>query len=235
MNRSKIGSAAKERTFGLSMVDEDTELIFIVEWSENTLDISSVKTLFQGGWMAKSVKHQDAQKFDNKVGIFLTCNELPHLGVEQPNIEGLISLFHTTELPELKCEAPQWIQDNTMECLIWMINEINRHIKYVPQQERFYEKHFNEVTKNRKNRNFPPEELEKLRCICADEVHIGLQHPVEVNNTAHLTSGNAGSSINRRDSGMEWIYNLTLNNLRRLSCISMVINAFLFFRKLLLF
>ena len=203
MNRSKIVSVTKEKTFGLSMVDEDTELIFIDEWSENTLDISNVKTLFQGGWMVKSVKHQDAQTFDNKAGIYLTCNELPNFGVEQPNVDRRISVFHTTELPEPKCEAPQCFEDNPMECLIWMINEINRNIKYVPQQESFYEKPFNEVTKNCKHRNFPPEELEKLRSICVDEVRIGLQHPVEVNNTAHLTSGTDGSSINRTDPGME--------------------------------
>ena len=45
MNRSKIASVTKEKTFGLSMVDEDTELIFIDEWSKNILDISDEKTL----------------------------------------------------------------------------------------------------------------------------------------------------------------------------------------------
>ena len=40
-------------------------------------------------------------------------------------------------------------------------------------------------------------ELEKLRCICVDEVYTDLQHPVEVSNIAHLTSGAAASSINR--------------------------------------
>ena len=45
LNRSKIVSVTKERTFGLSMVDEDTQLIFIDEWSENTLDISNVKNV----------------------------------------------------------------------------------------------------------------------------------------------------------------------------------------------
>ena len=221
MNRSKIVSVTKEKTFGLSMVDEDTELIFIDEWSENNLDISNAKTLFQGGWMVKSVKHQDVQTFDNKAGIYLTCNELPDFGVEQPNVDRRIFVFHTTELPEPKYEAPQWIEDNPMECLIWIINKINRNIKYVPQQERFYEKPFNEVTKKCKNWNFPPEELEKLISICVDEVHIDLQHPVEVNNTAHLTSGTAGSSINRRNPGMEWIHNLNRegNKLNSLNCI----------------
>ena len=98
-----------------------------------------------------------------------------------------------------------------------MINEINRNIKYVPQQQRFYEKPFNEVTTKCKNRDISLEELKKLIYICVDEIHIGLQFPVEVNNTAHLTCGTVGSSINRRDSGMEWIYNLIRegNNLNR--------------------
>ena len=64
------------------MVDEYTELIFIDEWSENILDISNIKTLFQGGWMVKSIKHQDAQTSDNKAGIYLTCNELSDFAVE---------------------------------------------------------------------------------------------------------------------------------------------------------
>ena len=156
MNRSKIVSVTKEETFGLSMVDEDTELVFIDECSENTLDISNVKMIFQGGWMVKSVKHQDAQTFDNKAGIYLTCNKLADFGVEQPNADRRISVFHTTELPGRKSEAPQWIEDNPMKCLIWMINEINRNIKDVPQQERFYENPSNEVTKKCKNRDFPP-------------------------------------------------------------------------------
>ena len=97
--------------------------------------------------------------------------------MEQPNVDRRITVFHTSELPETKSEATQWIEDNPMECLIWMVNEINRNIKYVSQQERFYEKPFNEVTKKIKNRDFPPEKLERLRCTCVDEVHLGLQHP----------------------------------------------------------
>ena len=109
-----------------------------------------------------------------------------------------------------------------MKYLIWMINEINQNLNYVSQQERFYENSFDAETKKCKNCDFPHEELERLRSICVDEVQIGLQHPVEVNNTVHFTSGTAGSSINRIVLGMEWMYNLTRggNNLNSLSCIS---------------
>ena len=158
---------------------------------------------------------------------------LPDFGGEQPNVDRRISVFHTTELPEPKSKTPQWIEDNPVESLISMINEINRNIKYVSKQEIFYEKPFNEVTKKCKNCNFPPEELEKLRSICVDKLHIGLQHPVEVNNITHLESETAASSINRRDSDTEWVYNLPRegNNFNRLSYINMVINNFLFFFK----
>ena len=115
-----------------------------------------------------------------------------------------------------------------------MINEINRNIKYVLQQERFYEKSFNEVTEKCKNCDFPTKELENLRPIRVDEVHIGLQHPVEVNNISHLASETTAISINMGDSGMEWINNLTRegNNLNGLSCINVVFNVFfLLFKK----
>ena len=72
----------------------------------------------------------------------------------------------------------------------------------IPQKEMFEEKSFNKVIKKCKTLDFPPEELEKLRSICVDKVHICLQHPVEVNDTTHLISGTTGSCINRRDQ--EW-------------------------------
>ena len=80
--------------------------------------------------MVKPVKHQDTKIFDNKAGIYLTCNELPDFGVKQSNVDRRISVFHTTELPEPKCEAPQCIDDNITESFICMINEINGNTKY---------------------------------------------------------------------------------------------------------
>lgn len=121
--------------------------VYIGEWSENTLDISNVKTLLQGGWILKSVKHQDVQTFDNKAGIYLNFNELPDFGNEQPNVDRRISVFYTTKLPEPKSEAPQWIENNPKNGLISIINEINQNIKYVSQKDRFYEKPFSKITK----------------------------------------------------------------------------------------
>lgn len=90
--------------------------------------------------MVKSVKHKDVKTFVNKKGIYVTCNELTYFGREQPNVDRRITVFHTTEIPGPKTEAPEWIENNPMECLIWIINEINRNISYVPKNKRFYDK-----------------------------------------------------------------------------------------------
>ena len=59
--------------------------------------------------------------------------------------------------------------------------------------------------------------------------YIALQDPVQVNSIPHLASETAASGVNRRDSGMERIYNLTRegSNLNRLSGINMIIKVFL--------
>ena len=51
MNISKIVSVTKEKIFGLSLVNDDTELIFIDKWSENTFNIPNIKYYYKvAGW-----------------------------------------------------------------------------------------------------------------------------------------------------------------------------------------
>lgn len=86
------------------------------------------------------MKHKDAKRFVDNEGIYVICNEFIYFGSEQPNVERRITVFHTTEIPGPKTEASQLIENNPMECLIWIINEINRNISYVPKNKRFYDK-----------------------------------------------------------------------------------------------
>ena len=48
LKTSKIASVSKEKVFGMSMIEDDTELIFIDEWSNDTLSADNAKMLFQG-------------------------------------------------------------------------------------------------------------------------------------------------------------------------------------------
>ena len=67
--KSKIAAISKEKEFGASMVKDDSELIFIDEWSKKTMDADLAKTLFQGGLFTQSIKFQNPVMQDNQAGI----------------------------------------------------------------------------------------------------------------------------------------------------------------------
>ena len=55
---SQVASITQERQFAASMGEESTQLAILEEWSENTLQSDMAKSMLQGGFVVKSVKHQ---------------------------------------------------------------------------------------------------------------------------------------------------------------------------------
>ena len=53
-----IASITNEKQFWATMISDETQLIFLDEWSETTLQSDMAKTVLQGGLIVKSVKHQ---------------------------------------------------------------------------------------------------------------------------------------------------------------------------------
>ena len=108
---------------------------------------------------------------ENKAGIYVTCNTLPHFGDEQANMEKRMSVYHTTSLPVLVPDAPKWIEDNAMACLVWMANEINRNVHLLDTNERFYEKEFNAPANAFLKSGFPESEMTKLRQLTSTDIN----------------------------------------------------------------
>jgi hypothetical protein len=54
----KIATLTREKQFSAQMICEDTELVFVDEWSPQTLDAESAKKLLQGGYFVTAVKHK---------------------------------------------------------------------------------------------------------------------------------------------------------------------------------
>ena len=198
MNESRIAAVTKEKVFALSMIDTDTELIFIDEWSEKTMSSENAKLLLQGGSLVKSVKYQDPRRFDNKAGIYLTCNNLPDFGIEQPNIDRRIAVFNTKELPEFKPEAPEWIQKNAMECLVWTIQEINRNIRHVPRAERFYEKTVDQGVPLLQRNLLSSEDLKKIESL-SETGHIDFNLTLVPNQKTTIENTDEESRGSKRD------------------------------------
>ena len=68
------------------MVGEETELVFLDEWSENTLQADLAKIVLQGGYTVTCAKHQSPKTLINKAPFYITTNELPNFGSEHDNV-----------------------------------------------------------------------------------------------------------------------------------------------------
>ena len=52
-----VASITQEAQFSLSMINEDTQLVFLDKWSDRTLASDMAKVALQGGFMVQAIKH----------------------------------------------------------------------------------------------------------------------------------------------------------------------------------
>ena len=139
MQKEKIAVLTKEENFGAQMIQDDTELLWIDEWKKEMISDDLLKTMLQGGYFAQSIKHSSPKMQNMQAGVYVTCNNIPDYGAEQVNIERRLYICDTKELEEKSADAPNWIEENAMRCLLWLATLINTHIDLVEREERFYE------------------------------------------------------------------------------------------------
>ena len=161
--QTKIASITKEKTFGLSMLMDDTELVFIDEWGSDTMGADTAKSLLQGGWIVQSVKHQKPRTIECRAGMYLTCNELPDFGDDQQHVAKRIAVYETVSLQDKVIEAPKWIEDHAMNCVVWILNQINSNIQFVPKSELFYEKKYDEYANIYGTKCIPSDDLQLMK------------------------------------------------------------------------
>ena len=140
MPKEKIAVLSKEKNFGSSMIENDTELLWVDEWKKEMLSEDTIKTMMQGGFFCQAVKHESPKMQNMQAGVYITCNEIPDYGKEQANVELRLYICRTKALKNTCLDAPRWIQENAMKCLLWLALYINQNIHLVEKEERFYER-----------------------------------------------------------------------------------------------
>ena len=135
-----VATITQEKQFSAAMMGEDTELVFLDEWSENTLQADLAKIVLQGGYMVTCVKHQSPKTLINKAPFYITTNELPNFGSEHDNVMRRVEVFKTQSLPSTLPNVNEWLRRNSMHCIVWAAQEIEQLLDFLNEEDRWYEK-----------------------------------------------------------------------------------------------
>jgi len=163
MPKEKIAVLSKEEHFGASMIQDDTELLWVDEWKKDMLSEDTLKTMMQGGFFCQSVKHKNPKMQNMQAGVYITCNQIPDYGEEQENVELRLYICRTKPLQNTCNDAPRWIEENAMKCLLWLALLINQNIEQVEKEERFYERPRDVSAKATVAKNVPKHILRQIR------------------------------------------------------------------------
>ena len=126
------------------------------------------------------MKYRGSKISQNNAGMYITCNSLPTFGKETENVEKRLAVFHTKAIQNPVSDAPQWIEDNAMDCLVWIINTINRSKNLLYKEERFYEREHDDFIVTKENQESI--ELNKVATVCIADINIDPAFPVPQEN-----------------------------------------------------
>ena len=195
--KSKVAILTKEQHFGASMIQDDTQLLFVDEWAEKMMSSDLVKTLLQGGYFAQSVKHQNPRMQEMNGGVYITCNKLPNFDVEQENVERRLAIYHTRTMSHSDKRAPAWMRNNAMNCIIWMANVINCNTDLLEQEERFYELPYNVKANARTKNRMDITDIQKIQNFEFNSVII-TESPYVNEGTLHKHYGQVANCIEEK-------------------------------------
>ena len=112
----KVASITKESQFSASMINNETELVIIDEWSRDTLTSDSSKIVLQGGWMVTAVKHGTARSIFNNCRFYITANAVPDYRDDEDAVNRRIAneIEQNIDLVE---QCGRWYEDAQQETM----------------------------------------------------------------------------------------------------------------------
>ena len=120
IHHGNVATVTKQKAFNKSMITPFTEVIFIDEATEHTLDIDDWKILTQGGYAAHDVKYQSARAFINRCPMLITSQRKLEFGpADQPAMERRLRTYTFRSLPRPKKKASNWMRTHPMDCVLW--------------------------------------------------------------------------------------------------------------------
>ena len=108
-----IAGVTREMQFAGHLINENTEVVFMDEWS---IDSLNAKKVLQGGLLMLPRKHKEAEKFTYSSGFYITTNEMPNFGQGSDGraIKRRLSVFETVFIPNPRNRVSDWRRKNCM-------------------------------------------------------------------------------------------------------------------------
>ena len=166
VHHGNVATVTKQRAFNKPMISKFTEVIFIDEATESTLDIDDWKTLTQGGYSAHDVKYQAAKSFINRCPMIITSQrKLDFDPSDQPAMDRRLSTYEFRSLPNPQKSAATWLRNHPMDCVLWATEKAKtrRHNDEEDSVETDKEQSFFE------DGILQEKEKDELRALCLDE------------------------------------------------------------------
>ncbi|XP_066932599.1 uncharacterized protein [Clytia hemisphaerica] len=140
-----IAGVTQEGRFAGHMIKDSTEVVFMDEWTSNSLSCEDAKRVLQGGLVMLSQKHKDARKVKYMSGFYITTNKRPKFGTNTNNpnsdssssssssssedenddnvrrnkdhdaVYNRLRCFKTKPLPVKDSSVATWLRNNCME------------------------------------------------------------------------------------------------------------------------
>ena len=119
-----IAKVTKQKCFNKSMIGPDTQVIFLDEASEATMDVDDWKTLTQGGFTAHDCKYAKSRGYINKCPMLITCQrEMQFNDEDRKAMDARLNKYFFKSLPSLNQQATKWIKTHAMDCIVWAQNK----------------------------------------------------------------------------------------------------------------
>ena len=120
IHHGNVATVTKQRAFNKSMVTPFTEVIFIDEATETTLDIDDWKILTQGGYAAHDGKYQSARAIINRCPMLITSQrKLNFVPANQAAMDRRLKTCSFRSLSKPKKKASVWMKKHAMDCVVW--------------------------------------------------------------------------------------------------------------------
>ena len=111
-----IASVTREKQFATHKINQETQVVFIDEWSSDSMCAENAKRVLQGGIQILPQKHKEASICIYQKGFFITTNAMPNFGqgLDAEAISTQLAVFQTEPLKCVRHSCTRRMRKNCM-------------------------------------------------------------------------------------------------------------------------